>query len=62
MQESAFMRMCKVFLCALGLSVGCFFYSLAICGACTAGYFMGLILAMLVFGMTVFGGIVTYLE
>lgn len=60
--ESAFFRMLKVLGWASGLALVMFLYSLCICGACTAGYFMGLGMAMLVFGMTVLGGVVLYLE
>ncbi len=61
-QESAFFRMCKVLASAFGLALASFIYSLCICGRCTAGYFMGLIMALFVFTMTVFGGVVIYLE
>lgn len=62
MQESAFNRMCKVFVSGIGLALASFMYSLLICGACTAGYFMALGMALLVFTMTILGGIVLYLE
>ncbi len=61
-QESAFNRMCKVLAWAFGLALASFLYSLCICGACTVGYFMALGMALLVFSMTVFGGVVLYLE
>ncbi len=61
-QDSAFFRMLKVLGWAFGLALAAFVYSLCICGACTAGYFMGLGLAMLAFGTTVLGGVVIYLE
>jgi hypothetical protein len=62
MQESAFFRMLRVLGWASGLALVIFLYSLCICGACTAGYFMGLGLAILVFGTAVLGGVVMYLE
>jgi hypothetical protein len=61
-EESAFLRMLKVLGWAFGLALGSFVYLLCICGACTAGYFMGLGMALFVFSMTVFGGVVLYLE
>jgi hypothetical protein len=61
-QESAFCRMCKVLASAFGLALASFFYSLWICGTCTAGYFMGLIMAFLLFTMSMFDGVVIYLE
>jgi hypothetical protein len=61
-QDSAFLRMLKVLGWASGLALVMFLYSLCICGACRAGFFMGLAMALLVFGMTVLGGVVMYLE
>jgi hypothetical protein len=61
-QESAFFRMLKVLGWAFGLALGGFLYSLCICGACTTGYFMGLGTALFIFSITVFGGVVMYLE
>jgi len=62
MQESAFFRMLRVLGWASGLALVMFLYSLCICGACTAGYFIALGMALFVFAMTVFGGVVLYLE
>jgi hypothetical protein len=47
---------------ASGLALIMFLYSLCICGACTAGYFIALGMALFVFAMAVFGGVVLYLE
>jgi len=48
-RESAFFRMLKVLGWASGLALVMFLYSLCICGAYTAGFFMGLVMALLVF-------------
>ena len=62
MQESAYLRMCKVLAAAFGLSLASFLHSVWICGACKAGYLVGLILAFFVFAVSMFGGVVIYLE
>jgi len=59
MQESAFFRMIKVLAIAFGLSLAIFSYSVWICGALGI---VGLMLAAIVFGISVFGGVVLYLE
>jgi hypothetical protein len=54
--------MCKVLVSALVFALASFLYSLFICGACPVGFFMGLGTALLVFTVSVFGGVVLYLE
>ena len=61
-QESAYFRMCKVLAWAFGLTLASFVYTLCICGPGTVGYFMALGTALFVFIMSVFGGVVLYLE
>jgi hypothetical protein len=62
MQESAFFRMSKVLAAAIFLAAASCVYSLAVCGACPVGFFVGLTLALFAFSMTVTAGVVLYLE
>jgi len=62
MNTSAFACMCKVLASSFFFAVASFFYSLYICGACPVGFFMGLGTALLIFTVSVFGGVVLYLE
>jgi hypothetical protein len=62
MQESAFIRMCKVLAVAFLLAAIGFLYPLCICGAHSLGYSLGLSVALFVFMMTVSAGVVLYLE
>lgn len=62
MNTSAFACMSKVLASAVGLAGASLLYSLAVCGACPVGFFVGLTLALFVFMMTVTAGVVLYLE
>jgi hypothetical protein len=62
MNSSAFGCMCKVLASAFVFALASFLYSLFICGACPVGFFMGLGTALLIFNVSVFGGVVLFLE
>lgn len=62
MQESAYLRMCKVLASAFGLALAAFFYCLWILGAGLAGYLAGLMTGLFIFGVSIFAGVVMYLE
>jgi hypothetical protein len=61
-QQSAFRTMCKVLATAAGLGLASFLYSLWIIGISSVGFFYALGTTLFVFSVTVFGGVVTYLE
>lgn len=62
MNSTPFRCMCKVLASSFVTALASFLYSLFICGARPAGFFMGLGTALLVFFVSAFGGVVLFLE